>query len=326
MPCFKEVRRIAPTGPEDMNDFKNIVEPNTGRKVEATGIHPLPRVIDPKLSAPLHRQDSSDNKDTAEVKSAEKAEFVQTSVLSGAAACFVPRRDYALEPKDADSNDEIISTKSAGEAGSGAGKGSLTSRPKSSRSQGVTDPNDFMEQVRKLRKTKELAARAAVAGPVRRVVFGNLPKWATISGILQLVYGGAIERAWIEDGEIIVQFVQKADCEKYYQDHSDGINYSTGDGNQAIMSVTLPEDGLRDNAELSARVSEGASRVVRLAGLPSGHKDSDNSSILGIVSQPGWDDKQFERILITQAEVSLRFSRCSDRVQVRANVLIKVWR
>jgi hypothetical protein len=205
---------------------------------------------------------------------------------------------------EADSNEENASTKSTEEPESGVGKEPLVSRLKSSRSQGVANPSDFMAQFHKLRKQKEKAAKAAAAGPVRRVVFSNLPEWATISSILQLVYGGAIERAWTEDGDIVVQFVEKSDCERYHEEHSSGINYVTGDGEQATISVTLPEDGLPDNVELSARVAEGASRVVRLAGLPAGHKDSDSNSILGVVSQPGWEGKMFERVLITQAGVS----------------------
>jgi hypothetical protein len=289
-----------------MKDDKRTMEPNTGSKVEATGIHHFPGVIEPQPSVSLRCRDSIDNKDkgTADVKADEKAKSARTSVLSRAAASFVPCNDHAPKPMEADSNEENASTKSTEEPESGVGKEPLVSRLKSSRSQGVANPSDFMAQFHKLRKQKEKAAKAAAAGPVRRVVFSNLPEWATISSILQLVYGGAIERAWTEDGDIVVQFVEKSDCERYHEEHSSGINYVTGDGEQATISVTLPEDGLPDNVELSARVAEGASRVVRLAGLPAGHKDSDSNSILGVVSQPGWEGKMFERVLITQAGVS----------------------
>jgi hypothetical protein len=285
----------------------------------------ISHLIDSQSSAPLHRQGSIDTKDT-DVKADNNAKCTQASVLSGAAASFAPSSDYTPKSIDADTNDERTSAKSVAGSDSTAGKESLASRPKSSRSQGVTDPGDFMKEFHKLRKLKELAAKATTTGAVRRVVFGDLPLWGTISNILQLVYGGAIERVWTEDRQVVVQFVEKATCEKYYENHSNGIDYETDEGERATISVTLPEDGLVDDAELTARVAVGASRVVRLAGLPTGHKDSDNNFILGIVSQPGWGDKKFERVLIVQAEVSVRPSKCSVRVEVLTDVLIEVWR
>jgi hypothetical protein len=164
-----------------------------------------------------------------------------------------------------------------------------------------------MKQVRLLNLQKKMAPKVVPAGPPRRIVFGNLPEWANISGILHLVYGGAIERAWSENGEVIVQFVEQEDCVKYYENHSDGIRVNDGD-DELIISVTMPEEGLQDHAELSKRVEEGASRVVCLSSLPTGFKTSDNEEILGIAADPAWGSKSFDHILIKQAEVNFRAS------------------
>lgn len=161
-----------------------------------------------------------------------------------------------------------------------------------------------MTQFRKLRLIKQKAAKAAAAGPVRRVIFGDLPDWATVSRILLLTHGGAVEYAWNEEGTVAVQFVEEAACLDYHEKHSDGIKYVTADGEEAIITVTMPEEGLRDHAELAQRVAEGASRVVCLEGLAPGFKDGDGTPILGVLAQDEWHDLKFERILITQTEVS----------------------
>ncbi|CAG8383503.1 unnamed protein product [Penicillium salamii] len=180
---------------------------------------------------------------------------------------------------------------------------SIDSHSKGSRSQGIAAPDDFMAQFRKLRILKEQAAKAAAAGVVRRVVFGDLPEWATVSRILLLTHGGAIEQAWSEDDTVVVQFVEEKECLDYHEKHSAGIKYMAADGNEAVITVTLPEDGLPDNAALADRVAEGASRVVCLAGIAPGFKAGDDDvSVLGILAQDGWEGMKFERILITQAE------------------------
>jgi hypothetical protein len=204
------------------------------------------------------------------------------------------------ESKDVD-NDSIASSKTSQKVESTGDKES-TGSPKQTR--GLTAPADFMKQFRLLQLQKQMAPKVAPTGPARRIVFGNLPEWANISSILQLVYGGAIERVWSENGEVIVQFVEQDDCVKYHENHSDGINLKDGDDDLTI-SVTMPEEGLPDNAELSSRVEEGASRVLCLSGLPTGFKSSDNENILGIAVDPVWGSKSFDHILIKQAEVSL---------------------
>ncbi|KAJ5942643.1 hypothetical protein N7516_002811 [Penicillium verrucosum] len=204
------------------------------------------------------------------------------------------------ENKDAD-NDSIASSKASQRLESTGDKES-TSSPKQTR--GLTAPADFMKQFRLLQLQKQMAPKVAPTGPPRRIVFGNLPEWANISSVLQLVYGGAIERAWSENGEVIVQFVEQDDCVRYHENHSDGIKLKDGDDDLTI-SVTMPEEGLPDNAELSNRVEEGASRVVCLSDLPTGFKTSDNENILGIAADPVWGSKGFDHILIKQAEAGI---------------------
>lgn len=162
-----------------------------------------------------------------------------------------------------------------------------------------------MRQVRKLQEQKRSAPKAIPTGPPRRIVFGNLPEWADVSSVLQLVHGGTVERAWAENGDIIVQFVDREKCIEYYEAHSNGIKIKD-DEDDVIISVAMPEDGLPDNAELWMRVEEGASRVVCLSGLPTGLKGTNDESILGIVSDPTWDGKKFDHIVIKPMEVSLQ--------------------
>ncbi|CAI7612668.1 unnamed protein product [Penicillium glandicola] len=189
-------------------------------------------------------------------------------------------------------------SKASGKAES-IGDGESTGSSKKPR--GVTDPATFMKQVRMLHLQKKMAPKVVPTGPPRRIVFGNLPEWANISSVLYLVYGGAIEHAWSENGDAVVQFVEQDDCIKYYENHSDGIKLKNGDDDLTI-SVTMPEEGLQDNAELSKRIGEGASRVVCLSGLPSGFRTRDNEVILGMAADPAWRTKNFDHIMIKQAE------------------------
>ncbi|CAG8901615.1 unnamed protein product [Penicillium egyptiacum] len=208
-----------------------------------------------------------------------------------------PRKATPVESKDAD-NDSTAGSKTSQKAES-TGDGESAACPK--RPRGVTAPADFMKQVRLLHLQKQIAPKIVPTGPPRRIVFGDLPEWADIPNVLQLVYGGAIERAWSENGGVIVQFVDQDDCVKYYENHSDGIKLKDGDDDVTI-SVAMPEEGLHDNAELWKRVEGGASRVVCLSGLPASFKTTDNENVLGIAADPVWGTKSFERILIKQAE------------------------
>ncbi|CAG8001500.1 unnamed protein product [Penicillium salamii] len=221
-------------------------------------------------------------------------------VLSGAAAEFFP--DDLSDGVDGVRDHVSVKVDNPNMESGSAGE-KADSHSKGSRSQGIAAPGDFLAQFHKLRILKEKAAKAAAAGVVRRVVFGDLPEWATISRILLLTHGGAIEQAWSEDGTVVVQFVEEKECLDYHEKHSAGIKYMAADGNEAVITVTLPEEGLPDNAALADRVAEGASRVVCLAGIAPGFKVGDDDiSVLGVLAQDGWEGMKFERILITQAE------------------------
>ncbi|KAJ6149722.1 hypothetical protein N7471_000921 [Penicillium samsonianum] len=58
----------------------------------------------------------------------------------------------------------------------------------------------------------------------------------------------------IENGEVIVQFVEQDDCVKYYKNHSEGIKLNGDD--DLTISVTMPEERLQENADLPKRVEE----------------------------------------------------------------------
>ncbi|KAI2730866.1 hypothetical protein CBS147332_2718 [Penicillium roqueforti] len=226
----------------------------------------------------------------------------ETSSIDPRAKPFVPAanparsKDKTGECRDTD-NDSTAGSKASQKAESVADEPTDSSK----KPRGVTAPADFMKQVRLLHLQKQMAPKVVPTGPPRRIVFGDLPDWANVSSILQLVYGGAIERAWCEDGHVVVQFVEQDDCVKYHENHSDGIKLKDGDDDVTI-SVTMPEEGLKDNNELSKRVEDGASRIVCLSGLSPGFQTSDNENILGIAADPAWGAKNFERIMIKQAE------------------------
>ncbi|KAJ5779205.1 hypothetical protein N7457_006925 [Penicillium paradoxum] len=208
-----------------------------------------------------------------------------------------PGRKDGTKPKDADDdNGSTADSKAGGKAESTGDEKSTSSKPR----RGVVAPGDFMKQFRKLQEQKKSAPKVVPAGPPRRIVFGNLPEWADIAGILQFVHGGAIERAWMEHTEVIVQFIDQEKCVQYYEAHSHGIRLKDDD-DEVTISVTMPEEGLPDNEKLWIRVEEGASRVVCLCGLPIGLKGGNDEAIFGIISDPTWEGKRFDHIVIKQA-------------------------
>ncbi|KAJ5567119.1 hypothetical protein N7535_006425 [Penicillium sp. DV-2018c] len=211
------------------------------------------------------------------------------------------------EPEDSDFDWDNPRNQPAEEAEPSNNKETASNEEKTSSdkpTRGLTDPKDFMKQVRKLRELKLQASKATPTGPPRRIVFGNLPDWATKSDILQLVHGGAVEHAWEGDGEITVQFVNQEACIAYYEAHSNGIIFDNA-AQQPAISVTMPEDGQSDHPELLERASKGASRVVCLSGLRPGLKGSNGEDILGIVSAPTWEGKDFDHIVIRQGTLGL---------------------
>jgi hypothetical protein len=230
------------------------------------------------------------------------------------------RATVTTEAKDSDFDWDASTSDKPAKKTESAGNKESTSSDKPRR--GVTDPKDFMKQVRKLRELKLQASKLAPAGPPRRIIFGNLPEWASISSVLHLVHGGAIERAWSGNGEVIVQFVTQEACIAYHEGHTDGITFDNA-GEELTISVTMPEDGLPDHPELLQRVSDGASRVVCLSGLQPGQKGSNGEDILGIVSAPTWAGKEFDHILIRQGEVSLQTSNSFYVECLTANMSIQ---
>ncbi|KAJ6047677.1 uncharacterized protein N7446_011407 [Penicillium canescens] len=161
----------------------------------------------------------------------------------------------------------------------------------------------FMSSFRALRLANAAVAAAAAAepSPPRRLLFKNLPKWVTVSHVLHLVYGGVIERAWSEtSGEVNVQFTDADDCNRYLEMHPESIPLKVGDD---VINISIElMDNDNEHPELARRLRADASRVVCLSGLPTSLMGKNDENILGIASQPNWESKALEQVLITNGE------------------------
>ncbi|KAJ5297762.1 hypothetical protein PENANT_c012G05689 [Penicillium antarcticum] len=180
----------------------------------------------------------------------------------------------------------------------------------------VASAKDFMNSFRALRVAEAAAAAAAEPGPPRRLLFKNLPEWATISHVLHLVWGGTIERAWSEtSGEVNVQFTDADDCNRYFEQYSEGISIKVGDDGTQIFIELMDND--IEHPDLASRISADASRLVCLSGLATSLVGQNDEPILGIASQPEWENKELEQILIEYGtDVSLPPSVDSIDVEI----------
>jgi hypothetical protein len=179
----------------------------------------------------------------------------------------------------------------------------------------LASAEDFMKSFRALQleaKTNSDAAAAEEPSPQRRLIFKNLPEWTTVSHVLHLVFGSAIERAWSEtSGEVNVQFADAGQCNRYLERHPDGIPIKVGEDVTTISIELMDNDD--EHPELARRLRADASRVVCLSGLPTSLIGRHDESILGIVSQASWEDKAFEQVLIkNRKDVSLPFGIAID--------------
>lgn len=182
---------------------------------------------------------------------------------------------------------------------------------------------EFMSSFRALRLANAavVAAAAAEPSPPRRLLFKNLPKWVTVSHVLHLVYGGVIERAWSEtSGEVNVQFTDANDCNRYLEMRPEGIPLKVGDD---VINISIElMDNDNEHPELARRLRADASRVVCLSGLPTSLMGKNDENILGIASQPNWESKALEQVLITNGEeVSLPPSVDSVDVEAPTDLL-----
>jgi hypothetical protein len=100
--------------------------------------------------------------------------------------------------------------------------------------------------------------------PPRRIVFGHLPEGTSISDVLCLVYGGAVERAWsVYDGQVIVQFTEDGPCRRYFDTHYAGIKV---DGDH-VITVEKPDNTDQLTVAQQERIENGATRLIRITGL-----------------------------------------------------------
>lgn len=103
------------------------------------------------------------------------------------------------------------------------------------------------------------------ATPDRRILFRNLPSWATISDVLCLVHGGAVNRVWNEtENEIMVQFCDETACKQYYETYSQGIRLE-GDH---VIAIEKPRGSDRLTTSLKDKIEAGVSRLVLVANIP----------------------------------------------------------
>lgn len=125
---------------------------------------------------------------------------------------------------------------------------------------GVRTPQEFMASLRAI----QARSGVRITVPPRRIIFGNLPNATTISDVLCLVYGGAVERVWsVVDGEVIVQFCDDGACRRYYEANSNGITVF-GDH---VIAIERPEDTDQLTAAQRERINQGMTRVIRITGI-----------------------------------------------------------
>lgn len=125
---------------------------------------------------------------------------------------------------------------------------------------GVRTPEEFMASLR----AAQARRRASAAIPARRIVFGNLPEGTSVSDVLCMVHGGAVERAWsVVEGEVIVQFIDDGACARYYAIHSAGILVH---GNH-VITVAQPDNTDPLTPRQRERIMSGVTRLVSISGI-----------------------------------------------------------
>lgn len=152
----------------------------------------------------------------------------------------------------------------------------------------IATPEEFLASFHQRPKVSKYAVD--IVPPHRRIAFKELPEAATVSDVLCLVHGGAVDRAWrIADNEIIVQFCDDGACKDYYNLYSNGIRV---DGDHFI-TVEKPTGTEPISMALRQKIGKGVSRVVHVSGIPK--------------------DKTFENLLEAAAKYSI------DHIMWRGN-------
>lgn len=98
----------------------------------------------------------------------------------------------------------------------------------------------------------------------RRVIFSDVPEWASISDILGLVHGGAVDRVFFQQQRCFaVQFCDEGSCQKYVDTYATGIRIE----GQVIKVAKAPTSD-KITPDFTAMIDAGASRVVRAGNVP----------------------------------------------------------
>lgn len=141
----------------------------------------------------------------------------------------------------------------------------------------VATPEEFLLCFRQRFKPGKHAVE--IVAPHRRIAFKELPEGATISDVLCLVHGGAVDRAWrVADNEIIVQFCDDGACKAYYDAYGNGIRV---DGNH-VITIEKPSGTEAISMALRQKIDKGVTRVVHVSGIP---KDKTFENLLEAASK-----------------------------------------
>lgn len=127
---------------------------------------------------------------------------------------------------------------------------------------GVRSPEEFMKSFRSA-SALGFNLGGSTAAP-RRIIFTDVPEWASISDILGLVHGGAVDRVFVQGaGSVAVQFCEEESCQKYIDTYTSGIRIEG-----AVIKVAKAPTTDKMIPSLTALINKGASRVVRAGNIP----------------------------------------------------------
>lgn len=128
---------------------------------------------------------------------------------------------------------------------------------------GVASPQEFMKSFKTVHKTGfNLGGQKAAP---RRIAFQDVPEWATISDMLCLVHGGAVDRIFPGgENEFIVQFCDEASCEQYAETYTDGIRVE----DDHVIKVVKAPGSDKITSTFTSMMEADASRLVRVTKVP----------------------------------------------------------
>jgi hypothetical protein len=106
--------------------------------------------------------------------------------------------------------------------------------------------------------------------PARAFLFKNIPDWMSLSDVIGLVHGGAIDCIFrSEMAEITVQYCEEAACKAYLEAFPNGIKVANP-GNpteEVTIDVEKAPRGQEIPPPLQVKIGSGGSRLVRVDGI-----------------------------------------------------------